>query len=199
MQFQLAGAGRCKITGTDAFDLVDFAVNTHLEAVANGWWDDFPVRSARLGITMGLIIEEFAEAISVARRRNFMSIMDSHLPERPAFQVEIADAFIRASDMYGAVGADHSASLAACIEEVAEEFISDHCEAHPIEQLAKCCEAPATLFSDTSCAVVMGSCIGMARIHDFDLFTIAREKIAYNRVRPDHKPEARSVEGGKAL
>lgn len=199
MQFQLAGAGRCKITGADAFDLADFAINTHLEAVANGWWDDFPVRTSRLGITMGLIIEEFAEAISVARRRNFMSIMDSHLPERPAFQVEIADAFIRAADMYGAVGEDHTASLAACVEEIAQDFISDHCEAHPIVQLAKCCEAPAVVHSPGSCAYVIASCIAMARIHDFDLFTIAREKIAYNRVRPDHKPEARSAEGGKAL
>lgn len=78
-----------------------------------------------------LTVSELAEAMEGDRK----DLMDDKLPHRKAFEVEIADAFIRMFDMAGK--------------------------------------------------------------HKLDLDGAIREKMAFNRVREDHKPEARKAAGGK--
>lgn len=74
--------------------------------------------------------------ISEAMEGHRKGMMDDKLPHRAMIEVEIADMFIRAADLAGALGLDIGGAIA--------------------------------------------------------------EKMAYNAIRPDHKPEARAAAGGKA-
>lgn len=78
-----------------------------------------------------LIVSELAEAMEGDRK----DLMDDKLPHRKAFEVEVADAFIRLFDMAGR--------------------------------------------------------------HNLDLDGAIKEKMEYNKIRKDHKPEARQAVGGK--
>jgi NTP pyrophosphatase (non-canonical NTP hydrolase) len=69
------------------------------------WWHN-PATGERVERNVGellmLVTSELGEALEGHRK----GIADAHLPERPSFEVEIADAVIRLFDMAGGLGLD---------------------------------------------------------------------------------------------
>lgn len=80
---------------------------------AAGWWNDLhtgeplPLTQERVGDKLMLIVSEVAEA-KEGHRKN---LMDTHLPHRQNFEVELADAIIRICDLAGAAGLDLGGAL----------------------------------------------------------------------------------------
>ena len=83
----------------------DLVERCHGAAKASGWWTDLntgeplPLTQERVGDKLMLIVTEIAEA-KEGHRKN---LMDTHLPNRPMIEVELADAIIRIADLAGAM------------------------------------------------------------------------------------------------
>ena len=92
-----------EILGAYVTDLVTY---THHEN--KHWWRDPATNKSLLDdplivpTKLMLIVTELAETLEGHRR----GLMDEKLPHRPAFEVELADAFIRLLDLAGATGID---------------------------------------------------------------------------------------------
>ena len=90
---------------TDEVKLLTQLVNPlmnlcHSEASGAGWWDE--VTTETIPAKLCLIHSEVSEAMEGHRK----DLMDSHLPDRPAIEVELADAIIRIYDLGGYLGMD---------------------------------------------------------------------------------------------
>lgn len=85
----------------------------HKASLLGGWWDDVIHTPGGIdSVTptkLMLIVSEISEAMEGHRK----NLMDSHLPNRTAFEVELADAVIRICDLAGA----HNLDLGGAIEE----------------------------------------------------------------------------------
>lgn len=79
-----------------------------------GWWNDLQtgeplqLTQERVGDKLMLIVTEVAEAKEGYRK----GLKDDHLPHRPMFEVELADAVIRIADLAGAAGIDLAGAIA---------------------------------------------------------------------------------------
>lgn len=72
-----------------------------------GWWEDTTERDVpRL---LMLCVSELAEAMEGHRK----NLMDAHLPDRKALEVELADAVIRIFDMAGGLDLDVAGAIVA--------------------------------------------------------------------------------------
>jgi NTP pyrophosphatase (non-canonical NTP hydrolase) len=80
----------------------------HTASKRAGWWQDLntgeplPLTQERIGDKLMLIVTEVAEAKEGHRK----GLQDTHLPDRPMIEVELADALIRIADLAGAMGLD---------------------------------------------------------------------------------------------
>ena len=95
-------------------------VGCHALARAAGWWDEFdgmPEQYQKyfIGTKIALIHSEASEAMEGNRK----GLMDSHLHERPAEEVELADLVIRVFDL---AGARHLDVAGAIVEKLAYNF-----------------------------------------------------------------------------
>lgn len=86
----------------------------HSRSRAAGWWDgqDWARDANIIPMKLALIHSEISEALEGARK----GIMDDHLPHRPMFEVELADAIIRIADLAGATGIDLAGAIAEKLE-----------------------------------------------------------------------------------
>lgn len=80
------------------------------ESTARGWWDDANSNDPKyvVGTKLVLIHGEISEAMEGYRK----GLQDSHLPDRPAIEVELADALIRIGDLAGWLGLDLEGAVA---------------------------------------------------------------------------------------
>lgn len=79
------------------------------------WWQDLrtgqPIER-NVGELLALVHSELSEALEGHRK----DLRDAHLPARPSFEVELADAIIRILDMAGGLGLDLGGALAQKLE-----------------------------------------------------------------------------------
>ena len=123
---------------------------------------------------------------------------DGHLPEYPAFHVEIADTAIRILDLAGADQIDLVGGIpAVVIGNPTNDLMSvmTLIVGHALEGYRKSNtelyhrsirDAYATLFS-------------IAEVYEFDLIEVIEAKAEYNSRREDHKIENRLKDGGKKI
>lgn len=139
-----------------------------------------------------LMISEIAEAMEGLRK----NLMDDHLPHRKMEEVELADAVIRLFDFCGQRKIDPTPQ---------PHYVSDITFAvNEAENLRRICLEFAFIAEYIQVrrqvrhiqrALFMIE--EYAGRRGYDLWAAVDDKRAYNRVRPDHKPEARLQAHGK--
>jgi hypothetical protein len=161
------------------------------------WWHDLHTGERLIrnpDELLMLMVSEAAEAMEGERK----NLMDDKIPTRKMAEVEIADILIRALDFSGGLGyeIDEQITPVPLTENRAQSLLrivkvfcrlSDSIEIFPNDV------ETAKLF--LSRAVV--SCFAYAEKFGYDLLGAYEEKMAVNRVRPDHQKEARLGENGK--
>lgn len=87
----------------------------HQQAKNQGWHSDLqtglPIKR-NVGEQIALVHSELSEALEGHRKQ----IQDSHIPNRPSIEVELADAIIRICDLAGSLDLDLGGALAEKME-----------------------------------------------------------------------------------
>lgn len=89
------------------FGIQAFQDYCHGNAHKAGWWKD-GINPETVPAKLCLVHSEISEAMEGHRK----GLMDDHLPHRPMFEVELADAMIRIADLAGATGCDLAGAIA---------------------------------------------------------------------------------------
>lgn len=158
------------------------------------WWHDLDT-GERLernkGELLMLCISEVAEAMEGERK----NLADSHLKSRPMAEVEMADVLIRLLDFAGGFGYElrvldgvdrtsenKGEALLAICDGILDIYWTDILDPSDVGQMIS-----------QTIASIYAYCVKFG----YDLEGAYHEKLAYNRVRADHKVEARKAVGGK--
>lgn len=169
----------------------------HAANVTSGWWTNLTTGESILATRnrpemLCLIGSEIIEA----HTDGFAP--DGHLPDFPAFHVEIADAAIRILDLAGADEIDLEVEDSAVVTGqplndlmtvltlVVGHALEGYRKSNWAAYNAAIGQAYATLFA-------------ISATYDFDLMEVIEAKAAYNAQRQDHKVENRLKVGGKKL
>lgn len=92
-----------EINWTEVRHLTAMQNKIHGQAKAMGWHN----KSREVGTLIALCHSELSEALEGARK----DLMDDHLPERKAIEVELADCIIRILDIGGLLNLDIAAAI----------------------------------------------------------------------------------------
>lgn len=170
---------------------------THASNVEAGWWTDLETKESIIATRnrpemLCLIGSELIEAYVDGMAP------DGHLPEFPAFNVEVADAIIRILDLAGADQIDLSVGepqvvignpqndLMTVLTQVVGYALEGYRKGRIEDYHIHIQDAYATLWH-------------MGDVYGFDVMEVIEAKVAYNKNRADHKVENRMKEGGKKL
>jgi hypothetical protein len=196
----------------------------HGDATANGWWTDIRT-GERLERNVGEMLMLTVSELSEAAGGWYTSVRDDKLPARSMFEVELCDALIRIFDISGfynlnLAGALHE--LEALPPEVDTEFRTflsilrraDNTWIIEYSLLRCVCTVSAAMEGhrkngpdfllpyrrgfEVQLANTVRHIAFLAGVMRLDLIGAIHEKLAFNRHRPDHKPENRLLPGGKA-
>lgn len=187
------------------------ARDVHTAAKEAGWWTDINDGSSLIGkrdfISMGgLIVTEITEAADGF----YLKCMDDKLPHRPQVEVELGDAFIRMGDTSFGNQVDLANGLA-YLSATGDAWDPFECE---VGRLASFPEKLLRIINYVSYAIeghrkrddvkrninmakAMIAVLVLGAESDLDIRGAIAEKVAFNKVRPDHKIENRRQEGGK--
>lgn len=206
------GYGHDLIQGLD-----HLALEIHNENRVAGWWTDLATGADLLhtrnrGEMLMLGVTELDEAEDARRD----GLNDDKLPNRPGYQVELADCAIRLLDQLGAeqrassdeyaliIAHDEhrSANVARFYREIPQEDIGQPgalmwivgALAKSLDEGYRKNKVRVARFWLT---VALFRIIALCAHEGIPLFEIITEKRAYNRNRADHKVENRRADGGK--
>lgn len=194
----------------NAISIERFCVDCHTDYQFAGWWTDINtgeslIGKRNIGELLMLQVSELAEAAEGLEG----DLMDDKLPHRKMFEVELADTAIRMFDTIGSLD-DLSFKVAAeygamSIDQVIQAFpfldepdqrlfrIVRHIAA-AMEHHRKGRVAEMAL----PFAYALHGVFEAGRMADCDVLGAIEDKRAFNASRPDHKPENRRLDGGKA-
>ncbi|MES1926530.1 hypothetical protein [Salinisphaera sp. T31B1] len=203
-------AGHCEYPGapTKVEDLADWPDDAiellrecHKLPVRVGWWSDLET-GERITRNKGELLCLIHSELSEGFEADMSGQNDDKLPHRKGAEVELADALIRIADYMGGFGyplyrdAENEirpawmswAGLHYLVDAIMEmERKRGKSEIQDVEGIGAC-------MSSLILAIV-----AYAERRRFDIWGAAREKLAYNAQRADHKPENRRKAGGKAF
>ena len=169
----------------------DLIKRCHQSAVDGGWWHDINT-GEKLDRNDGelrmLIISEIAEAMEGLRK----DLMDDKLPHRKMEEVELADTVIRICDYIGSSEIEFSIN--------GYKDTVNNAVAWGVDEKNACNLYNMVAFVVYGEEVKVLSLITFYSHHKgYDLLGAINEKLEYNAIRADHKPENRKKAGGKAF
>lgn len=165
------------------------------------WWQDLetgePIQTP-MGQKEMLMISEVAEAMEGLRK----GLADDKLPHRDMAEVEAADYVIRVLDFAAAHKIpvhEYTVPNPASVFETDAELLLSMCRnAEYLYRVMSVAEADRDM---NTVSGHVSDCVASAQVFcdrfGYDLWAAVEEKRAFNRERPDHKPENRKQEGGK--
>lgn len=177
----------------------------HARNVAAGWWNDpktgEDLHGKRPALELlALVHSELSEGLEGVRK----GLMDDKLPHRPMIEVELADAEIRACDLMGGFGlepTDDGLPIGFFLGELAKvDRVSEAIGLlHVVVGRASIAFTEDTDQRAWTMTFVILAIHAVADKFGYDLDGAREEKLAFNAVRADHKPENRVLAGGKAF
>ena len=172
---------------TQCEKFLSMATEIHEANKANGFWDGQDNIEGELA-KINLISSEIAEMLEAVRK----DLVDDKLSHRSGEEVELADVMIRVLDYIGYLGKP----VDVYYPYLNAEFKSKH---HVINRLFY--KTARLGLIDYDIPSLLGDIIYLtvryANQYQLDLEGAVKEKLAYNAVREDHKPENRAKPGGK--
>lgn len=192
------------------------ADDIHARNVIAGWWTNIKAIPALLAGASTLKTRNRAELlmlvvseITEAHDGLVGGLMDDKLPHLNMYDVELADVQIRLCDMIGAENALLGNVLAydfvANIEKAQTDligFTTDRRLLETVNELSRAMEhlrKGRTEDYRTKLADALSKTVAITNLEGINLPVIVEEKLAFNKVRPDHKIENRVKEGGKSF
>lgn len=187
----------------------------HSTSTACGWWPETDTRRLKIPTTIALIHTEITEAWTFFEHGG----ADDHLPHHDGLAVELGDIVIRTADNAGAEKVDLDGAVLLAIPEFMQSersgvywlsprnnhriylggrdgFLALHTFAADATEAFRRGKVDDYALS---LGRLMVACEVIALLHSYGLYEVAREKVAYNKVREDHKAEVRANEGGKII
>lgn len=196
--------------------LPEMADDIHARNVEAGWWTnlkDIPaipagastLKTRNRAELLMLVVSEITEAHDGI----VGALMDDKLPHLNMYDVELADVQIRLCDMIGAenalLGNALEYNFVASIERAQSEltgFTTDRRLLETVNELSRAMEHLRKGRIEeyrTKLADALSKTIAITNLEGINLPSIVAEKLAFNKVRPDHKIENRVADGGKAF
>ena len=190
-------------------EFVAMIPDIHAANKANGFWDwvdvvDEEKTEEEELAKINLITSEVSEMLEGVRK----NLMDNKLPHRKAEEVELADVLVRPLDFAGYLGCDYAIhhNLSADINyfaRKAKEAMKSRqhsllylaTKAVVLGKIVVTSKYRSLRVSNTLDLII--ACLVYADKYKLDLMGAVKEKLAFNRVREDHKPENRAKDGGK--
>jgi len=179
-----------------------YAKEIHAHNVKVGWWN--PPQDC-LFQKLQLVSTEVSEATEGERK----NLMDDKLPHRKMGEVELADALIRVLDIGGRLGYRVSSVAkphdwtvdAASFSNLKRSIGAQHLAINIIvcklgEALDNRTDLKETWREYCYSSLLLTIC-QVAENQGYDIESAMNEKIEFNAVRPDHKPENRAKKHGK--
>lgn len=184
--------------------ITDMIVKCHVAAWDAGWWSDpktgLPI-ARNVGEMLLLMVSELAEGAEGLDA----GLMDDKLPHRRMIEVELADFHIRLYDFCGGQTLDLQAAYTnSVLTEAFNEVIAPRGDTPALWQITRhICDAMEAHRKGKRTTHI-ASLARAYRLSEWyagmlgcDVEGAIEEKMAFNKVRPDHQLAARMAPGGK--
>lgn len=179
--------------------LLSLLSKSHDQSRRMGWWSDFPAeandpaRKWYITTKLCLIHSEIDEATGLGK--------DDHLPHRSAFEVELADAVIRALDLIGFMldfNTDLLSATAVVPSTISVECLLMDLHGHVSAGMEHFRKGRTT----SMCAELVKMIVTVEAAQEafhINVYDAMIDKLAYNAKRSDHQLVNRQAAGGKSF